>query len=432
LTPARAAARRRPRAVVVVTGSELVRGERTDLNGPFLAREALRLGLEPARIAIVGDSPAELEATLRDALDADAVLVSGGLGPTHDDRTVELVAKALGVGLHVDADLESQIEAVSRAAAVRLRREYADFAPGVTKQATIPDGAVSLGLAGTAPGLLMPRDGDRVVVVLPGPPSELQRLWPNALETDAFRALLARARPPGRRVLRFFGVSESAVARALADAGGDGDGVEVTICARDFEIHVDLVVEPGAEAHAEALEAAMLPPIERWLYARDERGIEEHVLSLCRARGLTLATAESETGGLVAARLTNVPGASDVVVGGVVAYANEVKQRELDVPEELLRDHGAVSAEVAEAMARGARVRLEADVAVAVTGIAGPGGGTVEKPVGLVYLHAEGPDGGVGREFSFPGDRASIRARSVVGALHLVRRLLTRSLDEGV
>jgi nicotinamide-nucleotide amidase len=422
----------RPRAVIVVTGSELVRGERTDLNGPFLAREALRLGLEPARIAIVGDSADELEGALRDGLAADACFVSGGLGPTHDDRTVEMVAKALGVGLHVDVELERQIEAVSRAAAERLKRDYADFAAGVTKQATIPDGARSLGLAGTAPGLLLAHDGGRVVVILPGPPSELRRLWPGALDTDAFRALLARARPPGRRVLRLFGVSESAVARALAEAGGDGDGVEVTICARDFEIHVDFVVEPGAEARADALEAAFVPPLERWLFSREERTIEELVLELCRDRGWTLATAESCTGGLVAARLTGVPGSSDVFLGGIVAYADDVKERELGVPAALLADHGAVSAEVAEAMAHGARARLGADVAVAVTGIAGPDGGTAEKPVGLVYLHAEGPEGGAGREFSFPGDRASIRARSAVGALHLVRRLLTRSHDEAV
>jgi nicotinamide-nucleotide amidase len=422
----------RPRAVVVVTGSELVRGERTDLNGPFLAREAMRLGLEPARIAIVGDSVDELRGALRDALDADAIFISGGLGPTHDDRTVEMVADALGVGLRLDADLESEIEAVSRAAAERLKRDYADFAPGVTKQATIPDGAVSLGLAGTAPGLLMTYDGGRVVVVLPGPPSELRRLWPRALELDEFRVLLERARPPGRRVLRFFGVSESAVARALADAGGDGDGVEVTICARDFEIHVDFVVEPGAEVRADEIESAFVPPVERWLYARDDRSIAEHVLALLQARGLTLATAESETGGLVAARITDIPGSSAAFVGGVVAYSNELKVRELGVPAELIEQHGAVSPEVAEAMAQGARERLGADVAVSVTGIAGPGGGSPEKPVGLVYLHAEGPDGGVGREFSFPGDRPSIRARSVVGALHLVRRLLTQSSDEAV
>jgi competence/damage-inducible protein CinA-like protein len=422
----------RPRAIVVVTGSELVRGERSDRNGPFLASEALRLGLEPARILIVGDAPDELEAALREGVTADACLVSGGLGPTHDDRTVEMVARALGRGLHVDANLEREIEAVSRAAAERLRRPYADFQAGVTKQATIPDGAVSLGLAGTAPGLVAAHDGGRVVVVLPGPPGELRRLWPAALETDAFRGVLARTQPPGRRVLRFFGVSESAVARALAEAGGDGGGVEVTICARDFEIHVDLVVEPGAEARADRLEAALLPPVERWLYSRDERPIEEHVLALCRAQGLTLATAESETGGMVAARLTSVPGASDVFVGSVVAYANEVKEKQLGVSRKMLTSPGAVSAEAAEAMARGARERLGAEVAVAVTGIAGPGGGTPEKPVGLVYLHAEGPDGGMGREFSFPGDRDSIRARSTVGALHLVRRLLTRSRDESV
>ena len=402
-----------------------MRGERTDLNGPFLASEALRLGLEPARIAIVGDAPEELEATLRDALaGADAVLVSGGLGPTHDDRTVEFVAMALGVGLHVDPALEEQIESVSRAAAARLKRDYADFAPGVTKQATVPDGAISLGLAGTAPGLLVARGDGRLVVVLPGPPSELKRLWPNALETPAFRSLLARTVPPGRRVLRLFGVSESAVARALADAGGDGDGVEVTICARDFEIHVDLVVQPGAEARADALEAAFVAPLAQWLYGRDERGVEEHVLELCRTRGLTIATAESCSGGLVAARLTSVPGSSDVVLGGIVAYSNDVKEAELGVPVELIERHGAVSAEVAEAMARGARERLGAGVAVSVTGVAGPGGGTPEKPVGLVYVHAEGPDGGLGREFSFPGDRASIRARSVVIALHLTRTLL--------
>jgi nicotinamide-nucleotide amidase len=414
----------RPRAVVVATGSELVRGERTDLNGPFLAREALRIGLEPARIAIVGDAPEELEATLRDALTADACLVSGGLGPTHDDRTVELVARGLGIGLHVDAGLVEEIGAVSRAAAERLKRPYADFQSGVTKQATIPDGAISLGLAGTAPGLLVPHGDGKLVVMLPGPPSELKRLWPNALETEPFKTLLARTSPPGRRVLRFFGVSESAVARALAEAGGDGNGVEATICARDFEIHVDLVVEPGAETRADELEAGFLPPIEQWLYARDEQPIEAHVLALLEARGLRLATAESCTGGMVAARLTGVAGASRAFVGGVVAYANEVKEGELGVSAELLERHGAVSPEAARAMAQGARVRLGADVAVAVTGIAGPDGGTPEKPVGLVYLHVEGPDGGIGREFSFPGDRGSIRARSTVGALHLVRRFL--------
>ena len=419
-------ARARPRGVVVVTGSELVRGDRTDLNGPFLAGELLRLGIEPARIEIVGDRADELEAALRDGLRADLCVVSGGLGPTHDDRTVELVARAAGVELRVDEGLSEQIGAISRGFAERLGRPYADFEPGVRKQATIPVGALSLGLAGTAPGLVLQASGC-VVVVLPGPPPELQRLWPRALETEPVGRLLEGARAPERRLLRFFGASESAIAKALADAGGDGDGVEATICARDFEIHVDLIVDPGAERRADELEARLTAPLERHLFARDARPIAELVLDLCRGRGLTLATAESCTGGMVAERLTALPGSSDAFVGAIVAYANEVKERELGVPAAVLTRHGAVSAETAAAMAAGARERLGADVAVAVTGIAGPDGGSDEKPVGLVFLHVDAPEGGRGVDFLFPGDRGSIRRRATVTALHLVRRVLSQS-----
>jgi nicotinamide-nucleotide amidase len=422
----------RPRAVVVVTGSELVRGERTDRNGPFLAAEALSHGLEPARITIVGDTPAELEAALREGLEADACLVSGGLGPTHDDRTVELLARAAGLELVVDEALEREIESVSRTAAERLRRPYADFAPGVTKQATRPASAVPIGLAGTAPGLVLRAPTGCVVVVLPGPPGELRRLWPNALASEAMRELLERTRPPGRRVLRLFGVSESAVARALDEAGGDGAGVEATICARDFEIHLDLVVEPGAEERAGTLETALAERLEQWLFARDERAVEELVLSLAAARRLGLATAESCTGGMVAARLTDVPGSSESFVGGIVAYSDDVKRSELGVPEELLAAHGAVSAEVAAAMAEGARRALGADVAVSVTGVAGPGGGTPEKPVGRVHIHAAGPDGSLARVLDLPGEREQVRVRATVTALHLLRALLMGSHDQGV
>ncbi|MGZ8708214.1 MAG: competence/damage-inducible protein A [Gaiellaceae bacterium] len=420
----------RPRAFIVVTGSELVRGERRDLNGPFLAGELLRLGVEPARISIVGDREEELSETLAEGLGgADLCVVSGGLGPTHDDRTVELVARAAGVGLRLDEELHEQIGAVSRAFAERLGRPYVDFEPGVRKQATIPDGAHSLGLAGTAPGLVL-EHGNTVLVVLPGPPAELQRLWRKALESEPMRRMLADTKPPELRRLRFFGVSESTVAKALADAGGDGHGVEATICARDFEIHVDLVVEPGAEARADELSRRLVPPLERHLFSRDERPIEELVLDLCRERGLTLGAAESCTGGMVAERLTSVAGSSDVFVGAVVAYADEVKARELGVPREVLERHGAVSAETAAAMAAAARERLSADVTVAVTGIAGPGGGSDDKPVGLVFLHAEGPDGSRSRDFVFPGDRTSIRRRATVTALHLLRRLLEQTRDE--
>jgi nicotinamide-nucleotide amidase len=421
----------RPRGVLVVTGSELVRGDRTDRNGPFLAGELLRLGIEPARIEIVGDREEELEEALRAGLQADLCVTSGGLGPTHDDRTVELVARAAGVDLRVDERLHEEIEAISRGFAERLGRPYTDFEPGVRKQATLPVGAVDVGLAGTAPGLVL-QAGECAVVVLPGPPPELQRLWPRALETEPVRRVLARARPQERRLLRFFGASESAVAKALADAGGDGDGVEATICARDFEIHVDLIVDAGAEVRADELEAKVAAPLERHLFARDSRPVAEIVLDLCRERGLTLATAESCTGGMVAERLTGVPGSSDAFVGAVVAYSNDIKERELGVSGEVLEEHGAVSAEAAAAMAAGARERLGADVAIAVTGIAGPGGGTEAKPVGLVYLHVEGPDGGRGADFLFGSDRESIRRRATMTALHLTRRLLSQNRDRHV
>jgi nicotinamide-nucleotide amidase len=421
----------RPRAAIVVTGSELVRGERTDRNGPFYAREALSLGLVPERILIVGDDPADLEAALRVGSEADVCLVSGGLGPTHDDRTVELVARVAGVALRVDEELEREVEGVSRSIAERLGRPYADFAAGVTKQATVPEGAEVIGVAGTAPGLVL-AGGGCVYVVLPGPPGELRRLWPAAVASDALGAVLHRTTPPGRHVLRFFGASESAVAQALAEAGGDGDGVEATICARDFEIHVDLVVEPGAEDRGVALAAALRAPLEQYLFAQDERSVAELVLDLCRERGLRLGTAESCTGGLVAARLSDVPGASDVLAGGIVAYANDVKTAELGVPEPLIATHGAVSAEVAAAMASGVRERLDVDVGVAVTGVAGPGGGTPEKPIGLVHFHVSAPGAEEARSFSLPGDRATIRSRATVSALHLARRVLTRSRHEEV
>jgi nicotinamide-nucleotide amidase len=353
-------------------------------------------------------------------LRADLCVVSGGLGPTHDDRTVELVARAAGLPLRVDEGLEAEIERISRAFAERLQRPYADFETGVRKQATLPEGAVSLGLAGTAPGLVL-EAGEAVVVLLPGPPAELQRLWPRALEAEPVRRVLARAVPPAHRVLRFFGASESEVARALADAGGEPPGATATVCARDFEIHVDLY------GPADELANTLREQLGRHLFSEDERSVEEIVLDLCRARAWTLATAESCTGGLVAARLTSVPGSSDVFLGSVVAYADKVKERELDVDADTLERYGAVSAETASAMAAGARRRLHADVTVGVTGIAGPGGGTPEKPVGLVYVHAETPEASHGIEFTYGQDRDSIRRRATVASLHLLRRLLTQS-----
>jgi nicotinamide-nucleotide amidase len=417
-----------PRALVVVTGSELVRGDRRDLNGPFLAAELTRLGLEPDRIVVVGDRPEELAGALAEGLHADLCVLSGGLGPTHDDRTVELLAAETGRALVVDEPLAAEIEGFSRGVAERLGRPFGDFLPGIRKQASLPEGGVSLGLAGTAPAILLEHADGRVAIALPGPPVELRRLWPNALAHPAVKAIVGRAGARTRHSLRFFGPTESAVARVLDEAGGEREGLEATVCARDLEIHVDLVVRAGGEEAAVRLADALLTAYPDDLFARDdERPVEEIVLDLCRARGLTLATGESCTGGLIGARLTAIPGASDVFVGGVIAYANSVKEASLGVPTKVLEEHGAVSAEVAAAMAAGARARLGSDLAVADTGIAGPGGGTPEKPVGLVFLAVDGPEGAHTRRLELPGDRETVRTRATVLALHMLRRELSRS-----
>ena len=420
-----------PTAAVLVTGSELVRGGRVDENGPFLARELSSRGIEPESVSVIGDRPEQLEAALRRALEHDLVITSGGLGPTHDDRTIELLARATGRSLIVDQDLEREIAGVVQGLAERFRRPYSEFEAGVRKQATLPEGGVSLGLAGTAPGVLL-QAGSALAIALPGPPGELQRIWRTAVERPELRELFARARSPAYRILRFFGLPESAVAGVVEQAGGETDGLEVTICAHDLEVEVDLVIPPGAEGQAQRIIAALREAHPRALFAEDERAVEAIVLDAARERRLEIATAESCTGGLVAARLTSVPGSSDVFVGGLVAYDDRVKLDALGVPADVLERHGAVSAETAAAMAAGARRVLGASVAVSVTGVAGPGGGTEAKPVGLVYLHAETPADSHGVELRLPGDRDAVRRRAAASALHLLRRLLTQSRHEVV
>jgi nicotinamide-nucleotide amidase len=414
------------RSYVLLTGSELVRGDIRDANGGFLARELTRLGLPPERLVVVGDDPAELTAAIEEGLRTDMLVVSGGLGPTHDDRTVALLASVAGLETSIDPGLVEEIGRTSRRIAERLGMPYQDFEPGVRKQATLPEGAEALGLAGTAPGLIL-RAGATVVVVLPGPPGELRRLWPNAARHGWVGEVAARNPPRNRRLLRFFGVSESAVARALEEAGGEARGVEVGICARDFEIHVDIAATVEGEDAAASLEGELALQLARHLFARDEEPIESMLLKLCIEHELTLASAESCTGGLVGARLTGIAGASQAFRGAVVAYDNDVKMRTLDVPEQLLAARGAVSAEVAEAMAHGVRQALGVDVGISITGIAGPGGGTAEKPVGLVYLHASAGHAERGRELHIPGDRTAIRDRAAAAALHLTRRVVAQS-----
>jgi nicotinamide-nucleotide amidase len=235
---------------------------------------------------------------------------------------------------------------------------------------------------------------------------------------------MARATPRRRLMLRTYGIGESHVADLFAAAGGDPPGVETSICDRNYEIEIDVRATAEAFAQGQRLWQQLRAELADHVFATDQRPVAELVLEAARVRGLTLATAESCTGGMVAAELTAIPGSSDVFVGGAVTYSDRLKQLLVGVPEAVIAEHGAVSAETARAMAEGARQRLGADLAVAVTGVAGPGGGSEAKPVGLVYLHVSGPDGGRAREMQWGGRRQDVRLRATVAALHLLREHL--------
>jgi nicotinamide-nucleotide amidase len=415
------------RAGIVVTGTELLTGRVSDRNGPWLAERLGELGVDVGQILTVGDRPADLEEALRflAAQGADLIVTSGGLGPTADDLTAEAVARFAGRELVLDRQMEGKIEAIVGrfARAMRFGPEARQAAN--RKQAMVPKGAAVIDPAGTAPGLVVPVDGGPAVIVLPGPPRELQAMWPAAIATIPAREVLARAEPFVERRLRLFGLPESEIAQSLREIGGETDlaALEITTCLRRSELEVDIRHRPGAEDAAERVVEGILARHGPLVFSVDGGSLDEQVADLLRRHRIGLA--ESETAGLLAARLTERPGASEYVAGGVVAYSNEAKVALLGVPTELIERCGAVSPEVAAAMADGALERFHADVACAVTGIAGPGGGSEAKPVGYVCFCVKLADGTrLARDPVLPGGRADIRDRSVVVAMHMIRRAL--------
>jgi nicotinamide-nucleotide amidase len=416
---------RRPRAAVVLTGSELVTGTIADANGPWLAHALTELGFEVAHLLVVGDRREDLVSALRFAADDGCALVvtSGGLGPTADDLTGEVVAAFAGVDLVLDEALRERIAAIV-ARFPRLNLDVAARDAGTRKQALVPRGATVLEPVGTAPGLVVGTAGP-LVVVLPGPPRELTAMWPAALAAPPFAALLADVPPAAGRALRYYGLPEAEIAATLRELEAEKDlsGVEVTTCLRRSELEVDLRAEPGAADTAAWLADALAQRHASRLISADGTTTDELLARALLAGGLTVATAESCTGGLLAGRLVDRPGSSAYVLGGVVSYSNEAKTALLGVPAELIATHGAVSPEVARAMADGARAALGADVGIGITGVAGPDGGTPDKPVGYVCLCATTASGAVvARDVRLPGNRADVRDRSVDAGMHLLLR----------
>ena len=424
------------RAGIVVTGTEVLSGRVSDRNGPWLADRLRELGVDLAFTAIVGDRPDDMEEALRFMADRDLdlVLTSGGLGPTADDLTAEVVGRFQGREMVLDEVLSEQIAEIIRPLAERwphLDRDAIEVS--TRKQATIPAGATVLAPVGTAPGLVVPpasANGGPTVLVLPGPPRELQPMWAEAVKTDALRAALTNATSYRQGMLRLFGIPESEIAETLRVAEQEGvelDRLEVTTCLKRGEIEVTTRYEPEAESAYQQLVAIVQARHADTLFSQDGSSVDDQVAALLRARPAvrSIATAESCTGGLLAARLTERPGASEYVKGGIVAYSDEVKISQAGVPRALIEAHGAVSGEVAQALADGARSRLGADVGVGVTGVAGPGGGTEDKPVGLVWLSvAAGEAPHMTRSVNLPGGRADVRDRATTVAMHMIRRTL--------
>jgi nicotinamide-nucleotide amidase len=417
------------RAGIVVTGTEVLTGRVTDRNGPWLAEQLRLLGVDVGSVVVVGDRPDDLRAALA-FLSAgnDLVITSGGLGPTADDLTAQVVADHQGRPVHLDPALEQRIAGIiARLTAARgWSTEPESTAAGVAKQARVPDGATVLEPVGTAPGLVvLPADGRSgpPVVVLPGPPPELQGMWPAAVAAEPVRRALAGAGELRQETLRLWGTPESELAETLRRVDDELAGLEVTTCLREGELEIVTRFAPAAAPAYDRLVAAVRGDFGATLFSEGP-AVDEVVAGALTGRGLTLGVGESDTGGALSARLTARAGASRWFHGGITAYADTAKQELLGVPAQLFTAHGAVSPEVAAALADGARARFGADVGIGATGIAGPGGGTPGKPVGTVHLAAAGPDGRASRSLVVGGGREAFRQRTTAVALHLLRQLL--------
>ena len=416
------------RAGIVVTGTEVLTGRVTDRNGPWIADRLLELGVELAHITICGDRAADIEAQLRFLAGegVDLIVTSGGLGPTADDMTVATVARFCGRELVLDDELENKIAAILKKLMARLGAgDFEAVRAANRKQAMVPVGALVMDPVGTAPGVVVP--GKPTVVVLPGPPRELQPMWRTAVQLPAVQEAIAGRTIYRQDTVRMFGLPESGLAETLRDAeqrlpgfGRLGDHhLPAARGARDCH-PLRARRRRGAYSHLVEL---LRDRHGQHIFSEDGSQIDDLVARLLADR--RIATAESCTGGLLAARLTERSGSSAYVAGGLVAYANDAKTELLGVDPALIQANGAVSEPVAEAMAAGALRRFAADTAVAITGIAGPGGGTEDKPVGTVCITVMLADGGAStRTLQLPGNRADIRERSTTVAMHLLHRAL--------
>ncbi|HEX7117345.1 MAG TPA: competence/damage-inducible protein A [Longimicrobiales bacterium] len=413
-----------PAIELVAIGDELLLGDRVDTNSVWLARRLAAEGIRVARRATVGDDADAISDAVRDALyRTGAVLCTGGLGPTSDDLTRPAVARVFGRALHVDEDVVSHI----RARFASLGREMPD---SNRVQAQVPEGAIVLPNAwGTAPALALEDEAGRCAVLLPGVPREMERLVEAHVLPYLRRRWPGAAWPVLHRTIRTTGISESLLADRVAELADSFRPLTLAFLPGYAGVDLRLTSwgtldREEAGRRLDEAEAALRERLEGYVYGTDDADLATVVGHALKRRGQTLALAESCTGGLIAKRITDAAGASTFFLGGIIAYANGCKQSLLGVRAETLAAHGAVSEETAREMAEGARRVIGADFAVAVTGIAGPGGGSPEKPVGTVWICVAGPDRTEARRVRLPGDREEVRERGAQAALALLWRHL--------
>jgi len=413
-------------AELIFTGTELLLGEILNTHAQYLGQRLTALGIEPVLHTTVGDQGDRLAAVIAQALNrSDLIIITGGLGPTTDDLTKDIVAEVLGLPMVLDEPSLDRIREF-------FRRRGTEMPEIMVRQAYFPAGSRVLpNPRGTAPGALLEKDG-RFLVLLPGPPAEVRAIFEGSVEPFLLQ-LGASGMVSRSKILKVCGISEAMVQSLLKDLDGRGNP-GIAYLAKPGEVHIRITARaPGwaaAEEKVAELAAKVQERVAGYLFGTGEEELEEVVGQLLLQNHLTIALAESCTGGLIGSRLTNVPGSSAYFLGGVVAYDNRVKESVLGVPKGLLETYGAVSAETAVAMAKGARGVLQADLGLGVTGIAGPVGGTAEKPVGLVYIALAAPGGVDCRRFLFPGERPGVRWGASNAALMMVKDYC-RKLQEG-
>lgn len=406
---------------LISVGTEILLGNIVNTNASYLAKKCALLGLSLYHQSVVGDNEERLAETLETAMKrSDVIILSGGLGPTKDDLTKETAAKVLGLPLREDKHTRKRIEEYFKNSHVKI------ITDNNWKQALVPEGAIVVDNEnGTAPGLIL-KKGKTSVILLPGPPNELVPMF----EHDIF-PYLNKLQPEiiCSSMVKICGLGESYVETQIADLIAEQSNPTIAPYAKTGEVHLRVTAKASDEKEAKKLIKPVIKELKNRfgtnIYTTQEsKSLEESIVELLMEKGLTLTTAESCTGGLLAARLTNVAGVSEVFRQGFVTYSNKAKRKLLDVKKNTLKEYGAVSDKTAKEMAKNGAFITGSDICISITGIAGPGGGTDQKPLGLVYMACSYKNQVTVREYHFKGDRYKVRESSVVNALILLRECI--------